>query len=644
MNRGEETKKEQKDSRNRTDEKDRKKRKGRENEKLTVFSNCLFLMRLSMRLNPAYFGVQIPLILLNVIRIYLPILFLRLILNGIMERRGKECFVFIAVMSGSMFLSGCLLRALEIRSRTQAELTHKKINRHLGQAVMRMPYSEVEQPKMRDFIEAAKDGNNVSAIFNETAGLLIGFLAMIGMGTIILTVQPVILLLIILGVAVKLWISQKNRQLWVKFRPEYSSTMRKLRYLSGIMTHIEYGKEIRLNWLSDWIYKKNVRMSDTYVRSIHDYNAEVMRNNGGSELTVILQEAIVYLILVYRVIFMGMPIGDFSMYLSSISSFSTSIRGMVEAVSSLMEYNLFASGLRECLEKAGESGGNAGRMVECSYRELYHGQNSENSMAVRTTKKDLDSRLKRPFTLEFCHVSFSYPQSDRLVLDDISLTLKEGESLSIVGVNGAGKTTFVRLLCRFYEPTKGKILLNGVDISTIPFAEYASLLGVVFQDYRLFAFSMEENITMGLPPSGHSVSECVEQSGLSSRLASLPKGLETNLSKEFDEEGVEFSGGEGQKLALARVLYKNASILVLDEPTAALDPLAEYEMYSRFHELVKGKCAVYISHRLSSTKFTDRIAVFSDGKLAEYGDHKKLMQISEGIYAQMFRMQAQYYI
>ena len=225
----------------------------------------------------------------------------------------------------------------------------------------------------------------------------------------------------------------------------------------------------------------------------------------------------------------------------------------------------------------------------------------------------------------------------------MSLTLREGESLSIVGVNGAGKTTFIKLLCRLYEPTEGEILLNGRNIAEIPYEEYVRRLGVVFQDFKLFAFSMEENITMGLPASGDTIEQCVEKCGLETKLQSLPQGLQTNISKEFDESGVQFSGGEGQKLALARVLYKNVPVIVLDEPTAALDPLAEYELYSKFHEIVKGKCAVYISHRLSSTRFTDKIAVFDQGHMAEYGTHKELMEIPGGVYASLFQMQAQYY-
>ena len=609
-----------------------RRKQDRKGSKKGMFSDCLFVVRLAMRLNPAVFRIRIPLILLNVVRVYIPILFLRLILNGIVEGRERDCLLYTAAVSGAMFLSGCLAQLLEIRSETETELTLKMMNNHIGEAVMKLSYAQVEQPKVRDFIEMAKEGNNLSEIFGSIAAFLMNFLTVLGLGAVILTVQPVIILLIVLIVVIRMWSDKRNRGLWEKWRPRYTPIMRKVGYLNRIMVNTEYGKEIRLNQLSDWIYQKVTDGSRVYLKAAYSHNVELQRNNGISELTAVIQEAAVYLVLAYRVVFAGMSIGDFSMYLSSINSFSSGIRGMVEAVSSLMQYNLFASELRQCLDQTERYQEGADSAEDGAGS----GKSRQGSGLIQT--------LKRPFTLEFCHVSFSYPQSDRLVLDDISLTLKEGESLSIVGVNGAGKTTFVRLLCRFYEPTKGKILLNGVDISTIPFAEYASLLGVVFQDYRLFAFSMEENITMGLPPSGHSVSECVEQSGLSSRLASLPKGLETNLSKEFDEEGVEFSGGEGQKLALARVLYKNASILVLDEPTAALDPLAEYEMYSRFHELVKGKCAVYISHRLSSTKFTDRIAVFSDGKLAEYGDHKKLMQIPEGIYAQMFRMQAQYYI
>ena len=231
-----------------------------------------------------------------------------------------------------------------------------------------------------------------------------------------------------------------------------------------------------------------------------------------------------------------------------------------------------------------------------------------------------------------------------MILKNISIKLKAHETLSIVGINGAGKTTFVKLLCRLYEPTEGEILINGINISSIPYEQYYKLLSVVFQDFKLFPFTVRENIQLCINGDPVRLAESIRESGLSAKIDSLPNGVNTMVFKEFDENGIEFSGGEGQKMAIARAIYKNAPIVILDEPTSALDPIAEYEIYQHFNSLAKGKSTIYISHRLSSTRFTDKVAVFSDGNLAEYGSHAQLMEIDGGIYKNMFQTQAQYYI
>ena len=245
--------------------------------------------------------------------------------------------------------------------------------------------------------------------------------------------------------------------------------------------------------------------------------------------------------------------------------------------------------------------------------------------------------------VEFRNVSFTYPNTDVEVLKGVSITLRQGEHLSVVGLNGAGKTTFVKLLCRLYDPTEGEILLDGVNIKEYDYNEYMSVFAPVFQDFKLFAFSVKENIILDGSCSDEELNGFIEQVGLSDKINSLEKKCDTVLFKAFDENGIEPSGGEQQKMAIARALYKKAPVVILDEPTAALDPVAEYDIYRQFHSLVGGKTAIYISHRLSSCKFCDRIAVFSEGVIKECGTHDELICIDNGIYAEMFRAQAKYY-
>lgn len=244
--------------------------------------------------------------------------------------------------------------------------------------------------------------------------------------------------------------------------------------------------------------------------------------------------------------------------------------------------------------------------------------------------------------IEFRNVTFAYPGTDTRVLDGINITIEPGEHLSIVGLNGAGKTTFIKLLCRLYDPTDGEILLDGRNIKEYDYKEYMAQFAPVFQDFKLFGFTIRENIAFEDPDQSR-VDELIKLVELDGMAGKLGKGLDTRIYKVFEEDGIEPSGGEQQKLAIARALYKKAPIIILDEPTAALDPVAEYEIYRQFHTLVGDKTAFYISHRLSSCRFCDRIAVFADGKIAEYGSHDELAGIPGGIYAKMFEAQAQYY-
>jgi len=305
--------------------------------------------------------------------------------------------------------------------------------------------------------------------------------------------------------------------------------------------------------------------------------------------------------------------------MTSIERFTDYISGLVGNYSLLLSTGLTAQEIRYCITMS----------------------EKQDAVAETDSLTDFD---EDSFTFEFRNVSFKYPSTEKMILKNVNIKLSAGESLSLVGINGAGKSTFVKLLCRFYEPTEGEILLNGMPVNQIPYDQYMKLFSVVFQDFKLFSYSVQENITMSDTADLEKLDRCIELAGIKEKISSLKDGISAYMSKQFDSEGVEFSGGEGQKVAIARALYKDACIVILDEHTSALDPIAEYDIYKRFSELAEGKCALYISHRLSSTRFTDKIAVFSDGELCEYGTHKELITIQDGIYKEMFEMQAQYYV
>lgn len=284
----------------------------------------------------------------------------------------------------------------------------------------------------------------------------------------------------------------------------------------------------------------------------------------------------------------------------------------------------------------------------------------------------VEKRSDRKYEIEFRNVSFRYPNTESYVLKNISLKFKVGERIAVVGQNGSGKTTFIKLLCRLYDPTEGEILLNGIDIRKYNYLEYLKVFSVVFQDFRLLSMSLGENVAAGSgreswkapavsgqesrkAPAGNGQEgtgrydrekavQCLQKAGLSAWLATQPKGLDTILYKDLEEEGVQVSGGEAQKIAIARSLYHDAPFIILDEPTAALDPVAEYEIYTRFNEIVGDRTAIYISHRLSSCRFCDEILVFHEGHIVQQGSHEELLADGNGKYGALWNAQAQYYV
>lgn len=250
---------------------------------------------------------------------------------------------------------------------------------------------------------------------------------------------------------------------------------------------------------------------------------------------------------------------------------------------------------------------------------------------------------KRELSFEFDHVSFAYPGSEKEVLHDVSFRVERGQRISIVGLNGAGKTTLVKLLCRLYKVTEGEIRVNGRNIFDYDYTSYMKTVAAVFQDYKLFAFSLRENITgqaEKAPEEEKRLEKIIEEVGMKEKLDGLPQGLDSLYGKEYEERGILMSGGEAQKLAIARALYKDGSLVIMDEPASALDPISEAEIYEKFNTMVEDKTALYISHRMSSSVFCDKVLVIDGGTVADFDTHENLMKKAESLYYKLFHSQA----
>lgn len=309
-------------------------------------------------------------------------------------------------------------------------------------------------------------------------------------------------------------------------------------------------------------------------------------------------------------------VGSIVQYVTAITSLSAGLSGLVSVIGQLMNNTSFLKTVFELLDMPNEM---------CS------------------GNKRIKIRDNAKFEIEFRNVTFRYPGQEKDALKNINTHIYSGKRLAVVGMNGSGKTTFIKLLCRLYDPTEGEILLNGINIKEINYAEYLQLFSVVFQDFKLLAFELGQNLAGSSHWDKEKAEKCLCEAGFEERYKTLPNGLSTSLYKDFDSMGVNVSGGEAQKIALARALYKDSPYIVLDEPTAALDPIAEYEVYSGMDKLVRQKTAVFISHRLSSCRFCDDIVVFHEGSLVQRGDHDTLMGDKNGMYYTLWSSQAQYY-
>lgn len=472
-------------------------------------TNCIFMLSISWKANKAFFFIKIPMLLIGTVSSFLPMIFLRLILNEI--ELGKDLHRIIgyaALYAAAVLVTALAGHLLGIILDHQTKKTVYKTKEYLGKTVMHLSYSDLEQPRMKDFIQRACTSDTFFEIINNLFSLISSVLTLAGLVAIVVTLQPLILIMIALVVLVRTWVEKRCRSVYEKYRNIFSPIMRRNIYLKRVSTTAEYGKEIRINRLQKWLMdKRNDLFENEYLYQNKFQVRELALVESLVHAAVIAQECVVYLILAYKVVFTGMLIGDFSMYMTGIGNFTGCLQGIVSAMSNLRKNGEFSEDFRYCVEMANET--------------------------RRAQTNALSDEKFDAVELEFRNVSFKYPNTDRMILKNISLKLRQGETLSLVGVNGAGKTTFVKLICRLYEPTEGEILINGVPVNTIPYEQYCDLLGVVFQDFKIFAFTAAENVALNTEYDESDIERCMAESDILGKVKSLPEGIQTFLSKEF---------------------------------------------------------------------------------------------------------------
>ncbi|MEG1547676.1 MAG: ABC transporter ATP-binding protein [Clostridia bacterium] len=485
--------------------------------------------------------------------------------------------------------------------------------------LLEMDYQYTENSKFfeeydRAFEACSGNSNGVEGVYHKLLALPSGVISVLMLSVFIGAKSLWVLLAIIINIVATAFAAIAVQKYQYSRKEQLAKHRRRVQYYTNTAQDFSYGKDIRLYGLKERISANFKHEIDGYITVFNMIKTKEYKLGLLLLLTLLLSDAATYGILIALVL-RGLSIADFTMYLTAVLTLSLQMTELSTNITFIMEEKLYIDDFYRFMDAdLGVKGGEIRR-----------------------------PSAEQTLEIEFKDVSFRYPGTDKNVFTNLNLKIPACQRLAVVGVNGAGKTTLVKLMTGLFKVDAGQVLINGIDINLYDKHELYSMFSVVFQDVNILAFTVAENIagiSEGIDRAR--VDEVINRIGLDKKIASLPKGIDQMMLKIIESDGVEFSGGENQKLAIARALYKNGNMIIMDEPTAALDALAEAEIYSEFAELVQGKTAVYISHRLASTKFCDCIALFDGDGLAEYGNHDELME-KHGKYYEMFTVQGKYY-
>ncbi len=455
------------------------------------------------------------------------------------------------------------------------------------------------------------------AIWETLTSLLTNFVGFIIYVSLLSTVEPVLIVVILLTTVSGYFISKYLNGYGYRHRDEEAEYERHMSYVSDRGNDLPAAKEIRIFGLRPWLSELYRKAEDAYTSFHRRAEGVYIWARIADLLLTFLRSGAAYAYLIALVLSGGLGVSEFLLYFTAVSGFTEWVSGILGNIGTLHKQSLDICTVRECLE----------------YPEPFKFDGGEH----------IAPEPGRKYEIKLENVSYRYPGAEADTLRNINLTLYPGEKLAVVGLNGAGKTTLVKLFCGFLDPTEGRVTLDGRDIREFDRAEYYTMFSAVFQNFMVLASTVAANIAGSEDDIDiDRVRDCAERAGLKKKIESLPDGYDTYLNREVYEDAATLSGGETQRLMLARALYKNAPFVVLDEPTAALDPLAESDMYHKYNEMTAGKSSVYISHRLASTRFCDRIILIEGGKIAEEGTHDELLKLS-GRYAELFEVQSKYY-
>lgn len=540
------------------------------------------------------------------------------------ERKAplSELIIIILVFTGLLMLCSAvssyigenlLFGRIQVRSSIIAALNRKAATTsypNLGDETFKKLTAKASEA-------TCSNSQATEAIWSTLTGLsqnLLGFMIYM---LLLFSLDSWMVILIIATTLVGYFINKRVNEYDYRHREEVAEYEKQMWYIDGKAGDFSAAKDIRIFGIRPWLEELGSKAMAAFIAYHKKANGVYIWGRIADLILSFIRNGAAYIYLLHLVISNNLPASEFLLYFSAVGGFSGWVSGILGGLSTLHRQSLDISTVRECLE----------------YPEPFEFESGE----------PLEPDNRTAYELKLVNVSFRYPESKDYILENINLTLHSGEKLAVVGLNGAGKTTLVKLLCGFYDPTEGQVLLNGKDIRSYNRRDYYKMFSAVFQNFSLLAGTIATNIAQSEDNIDmERVKACAAQAGLLAKIESLPDSFQTYLNRSIYENAIMLSGGETQRLMLARALYKDAPVIILDEPTAALDPIAEAELYQKYNEMTSGKSSVYISHRLASTRFCDRIIFLEKNHITEEGTHDELLARG-GRYFELFEVQSKYY-
>lgn len=584
----------------------------------------IHFLKLAWRVSPSYIVMIIFRSLATTAKMLCNIFLFKMLVDELTGAKDiHDLILFGALLVANEIGVSWLLKLLERFMEGKSRYFRDAMLGELSNKIMNLEYSYLEDPYYLDLKERAvfaignQDAigqmiNCISTVITQTF-TIIGLISILGtLGWVMIVAFFVSLTMSMLSVAYMSGAIVKIQKIIIPIN-------RKMSYYLELMSDKKYQKDVRLYDMSEMISDRAMGFTTSAMDQFEKFYGIQATSFGGIEASATGLAAFTYAYVGLRTISdkLGprIGLGSLTMYVSSVINLSQAGSEMGNAITNLITNASFLAPYLEFM-----------------------------NLEEETISNDKELFVGPVETVEFKDVTFTYPKAEKAILRNISFSINRGEKISIVGLNGAGKSTLIKLICRMYKADSGEILVNGKNIYDYDYMSYMKEISAVFQDYRLFNFTIEENVSCQQEGTRvDEVNRLLEEVGLAEKIAELPKGIKSQFGKEYDQEGIEFSGGQGQKVAIARALYKEASMVILDEPASALDPIAEAEIYEKFNGLVDDKTAIYISHRMSSSIFCDKILIIDGGTVSDFDTHDNLMQKTDSLYYKLFMAQAENY-